>query len=382
MVGEMPLPKAAVKTSVEYAVRSKEGIVAALRDARAARLAVPPRDEHAHRLFFGFTIPLTLFRIALSDPDLRRSIGRRLFAPLLCLALALLIGVVSTSREERHGRVAAAAQVEDDDDHDEDSEEALAVLPESARRAIADARSAARAPAPPPPPPPAGRFAGFRGAFAVLTSRIVQILAGLGVVEWILVWIGREHHDLIAYETSVLTGVPGEPPPHTPKLRLDLGWVWMKGWRALRFLLFVALVGPFAWALGNVPTAGPTLSVVVEGAWAAYWACVFAIANTFVAWEPRPSWPPPWFVRVLGPPGRIPLLGVPVRLYARLLTFATRNVWPACLALEEAPWEGAGLALARGVASVPFLYLVFRPMFPPGATHALLGRRPGPAPYR
>jgi hypothetical protein len=373
----MPLHKAAVKSSVEYAVRSKEGIAAALRDARAARLVIPARDEHARRLLFGFVVPMTLFRIALGDAQLRRTMSRRLFPPLLCLAVATCIGVLSTARDDRRGAIAASVRSEDDaePDQDDDDSDESAVIPAVARRALTEAASASARAAPASrPPPPIGRLSALRGAFEVLTSRVVQILAGLGVVEWILVWIGREHHDAMAYETSRLTGVPAEPLAHAPKLRMDLGWVWLKGWRAVRFLLFAALAGPFAWIAGQVPHLGPTLSFAVEGGWAAYLACVFAIGNSFLAWEPRAG-SPPWFVRVLERAGRVPVLGVPVRLYARLLTFATRNVWPACAAFEEAPWEAAGLALARGVASVPFVYLVFRPMFAPAATHALVGRR-------
>jgi hypothetical protein len=169
--------------------------------------------------------------------------------------------------------------------------------------------------------------------------------------------------------------VIGEPLKGAAKLRLDVGWLKLKAWRAIRFILFLLLVSPAAWLVGKVPYVGPALSVAIEAAWGAYWACVFAIANTFVAWDVAGEPKRPWFLRVLDRASRVPVLGWVVRLYVRLLTFATRNVWPVCMAFEEATWESAGLALARGVATIPFFYLVFRPMFPPAGTHALLGRR-------
>jgi hypothetical protein len=362
--------RAGLKSTAEYAARSKEGVVAALRDARAARLVVPPREAHAHRFFFGLAVPLTLLRIAWNDAPTRASMRRRLIPPLLCVALAAVIGVVSTVSDlkekqalsfKKPGLTVTLPPSGDDDDDDDDSP--AIELPAVAKAALVRAA-----------PPPRPRRSPLRSLLDLATSRIAKLVAALGVVEWILIWIGREHHDAMAYEVAVLTGVPGERPAGPPRLRFDFGWLWLKTWRAIRFLLFLTLVSPFAWLLGHVPVVGPSLAIAAEAVWGAYWASVFAIANTFVAWEARPPSPPPWFIRILARAGTIPVVGIPVRLYAHLLTFATRKVWPACMAFENAPWESAGLALARGVASIPFLYLVLRPLFAPAATHALLGR--------
>jgi hypothetical protein len=388
--GAMLPPKAGLKSTAEYAARSKEGVLAALRDARAARLAIPPREAHAHRLLFGIVVPLTILRIAWSDLPTRRSMTRRLIPPLLCVALATAIGIASSVGRPEARHVATSVHkngvtvnIPDDDDDDDDDADRVKIETPGATVVPAVAAAVATKPS-----PPSGGLSALRTALDIVTSRIAKILAALGILEWILVWIGREHHDVMAYEISVLTGVPGEQPAGPPQLRLDFGWLWLKGWRALRFLLFLTLVSPIAWALGLIPVVGAPLAVSIEAVWTAYWASVFAIANTFVAWEPHP-WPePPWFIRVLRPVGRIPVLGIPFRIYARILTMATRNVWPACMAFEEATWEGAGLALARVVASVPFVYLVFRPIFSPAATHALIGRgdavsrRTSPAPSR
>jgi hypothetical protein len=53
------------------------------------------------------------------------------------------------------------------------------------------------------------------------------------------------------------------------------------------------------------------------------------------------------------------------------------------MAFERTTWESAGLATARVIASAPFLYVIFRPMFTPAATHAYVARReslPAPVP--
>jgi hypothetical protein len=157
----------------------------------------------------------------------------------------------------------------------------------------------------------------------------------------------------------------------------------MKGWRTLRFLIFLALGSPLAWLVGEVPYVGAPLAVAVTAAWTAYWASVFAIANSFLVWE-RELQPDeaPWFIRVLGQLARVPVIGFVPRVYARVLARATQKVWPACIAFEKAPWESAGLAATRAVTSVPVLYIVTRPFFGPAATHAWIARSRSPGDAR
>jgi hypothetical protein len=424
-----PEPGRVWRSPVEYAARSKAGIVAGLSDARAGRLHAPAAADHVRRFLFGFTAPFTLLRVAWRDSQTRASLVDRLTIPVALMALALAIGVGSLVEdlvESRHHPAALAKEVDDDDDDDHGSADkaakaaraasedkagkaaseaaiqaavqaraekkpvmevasAAAAAAESAAQREKDAATAdalAGADAPPhatAPPPGRGEVLRILGRF--VESRLAKIIAVLGVLEWILVWIIREHHDLVAMQVSQLTGVPAEALAAPPRLRLDFGWLKLKAWRALRFLLFLALGSPPAWLLGAVPVIGPALAAVWEVAWAAYWASVFALANTFLAWEaPHEGDGAPWFVRAMRAPGRIPVVGWPFRLYAALLTKLTRAVWPACIAFEKAPWESAGLALARLVAGFPGLYLVCRPMFPPAATHALVARKEPSAP--
>jgi hypothetical protein len=253
---------------------------------------------------------------------------------------------------------------------------AAAVSAAAAQVKAAQVKAAVPRKRPPPPPVPTGRLAVLGMLTKLVQSKLARLIATLGVIEWILIWIGREHHDVIAHHLAALTGVPAEVPPDPPRLRLDFGWVKMKGWRAVRFILFVALAAPVAWVAGKVPVVGPLFAVLVPSAWVAYWASVFAIANTFLTWDAAiPEGWTPWFLRGVAPLQRIPFVGAVFRVYVRVLTFATRHVWLACRAFEEAPWEAAGLALSRAVVGAPVFYLLSRPMFAPAATHALLGRR-------
>jgi len=406
-----PPLSAVVRGSVAYAARAREHLRAGLSDARVASLQPPRADEHLRRFFFGLALPLTMMRVAWANREIRASVVRRLIPPLLLVGLIATVGImdiVGTLVRTRHDPTALALQIEDgrkshknrDDDEDEDDKKdevngeaiaqaakdakekggsvfdisAAAIEATQAQMATASANaSAAKASAPPSPPPPSGIAAALHVAWEFLTSKVAKLIATLSIVEWILVWIGREHQDQIAY--SVLTGVPGEPLPRPPRLRFDLAWLKMKGWRTLRLLIFLALAAPVMWLVGMIPRVGGSLALVVEAVWATYWACVFAIANTFLVWEqPAPPDRAPWFMRVLRTLARIPLLGIPFRIYAGVLRVATRKVWPACLAFENAPWESAGLALARAIASVPVVYIVTRPAFTPAATHAFVAR--------
>jgi hypothetical protein len=402
----------ALRGTVDYAVRSREGLREGLLHARSARLDPPPPQEHARRFLFGVSLPITLMRLAWAEAPVRRSALRRLAPPVACVALFAAVGIGSLLEDlyaARHQPLALHVESKDDDDDSDADDDDVATddeVKKEVKQAAADVASAVRsgaddpvtearlqasaaavkeaarkarkakeARATSPAPAPKGRWPVLQAVMTFVESKIAKLIGTLSVLEWILVWIGREHHDQIAWEVSQLSGVPGEPLPHPPRLRLDLAWVRMKGWRAVRFLIFLALAAPVASLVGQVPYVGGGLAVVIEGAWTAYWASVFAIGNSFLVWErPLGEGEAPWFVRRLYALGRAPVVGVAFRVCARVLTRVTRNVWPACMAFERTPWESAGLAALRGVASIPVVYIVTRPFFAPAATHAWLAR--------
>ncbi len=366
-----PLGKV-LRASADYAARSREGVRAALRDAKAGSLNAPAADEHVRRFLYGFMAPLTLIRVAWANAPIRRSMVRRLLPPLLFIGVCTTFGVIDVveslaAARGRADRGALAVASDDDDDDDEDESQTAqergerAVQAAQAREeitkvgaevreaitrgaredgrnpnanesskidvaatAVSEAAAKIAAAAPEKAsrrlrPPPATRTTTRTGPFAVLAamtklvkSKLAQLIATLGVIEWILVWIGREHHEVIAHDLAELTGVPSAPAPTPPNLRLDLAWLTVKGWRFIRYFLLDALATPVVWIAGMLPVVGAVLAVLVTSAWFAYWASVFAIANTFLAWEaPLPPEWAPWFLRVVLPLQGIRFIGAP-----------------------------------------------------------------------
>jgi hypothetical protein len=288
------------------------------RGAMEARFEPPAASARVHRFVHGFALPFSVTRIVTREPKLRRP-----WLEVLAIELAVLIplGIAFGAKSDDIGE------------------------------AIAD------------------------GWLAVALATVAAIWVALGVVEWLVIVLAHEHHDALAYDVAVLTYVPGEPLGAPPRVRLDMAWLWLKAKRKLRGLLLVVAGMPAFALVLPIPGIGDVLFATLTGAWTAYWAAVFALANTHLAWEHENDAPDPWFLRALSPLCRIPVLGLVPRLYARLLARVTRSVRSACAAFEEAPYESAGLAVARLVAGVPGVWIALRPFFGPAATHALLGAR-------
>ena len=162
-------------------------------------------------------------------------------------------------------------------------------------------------------------------------------------------------------------------------MRLDFPWLWTKAKRAARaVVLFASGIPLLALAL-PIPLVGEALYGVLSALWAIYWMGVFAYANAPHAWQVDGA-RDPWFLRVLAPIARVPVLGWPFRFYAWMWRKVTRSVRPACVSFEGGAYEALGLALVRTVVGVPGLYLFFRPLLPAAATHAFLARHELPAP--
>jgi hypothetical protein len=288
------------------------------RGAVEASFDPPASSARLHRFVHGFALPFSVTRVVAREPRVRKP-----WLEALAIELAILVPL----------GIAVGAKSDDVSD------------------ALAD------------------------GWTAVALATLAAIWFALGVVEWLLVVFAHEHHDALSYDVAALTYVPGEALAAPPRVRLDMGWLWTKAKRKLRGLLLVASAVPLFAIVLPIPGVGDPLFAALTGAWAAYWAAVFALANTHLAWEREHDAPDPWFLRALHSLGRIPLLGFFARLYARLMARITSSVHAACAAFEEAPYESAGLALARLVVSVPGVWIAVRPFFGPAATHALLGAR-------
>ncbi len=198
--------------------------------------------------------------------------------------------------------------------------------------------------------------------------------AAITVLEWILIALSRDFHDALSQMAANVTGVVAEPLAGPPRIRLDFRWLWTKGKRRLRGALMLATALPVLAVASAIPLAGEAIYLTLMTAWTAYWLAVFAMGGSFIAWEEHAD-DDPWFVRVFATAGQVPVVGIPPRLYARFLSWATRSVAPVCGAFERDPWTAWGLALARTLAGVPGLYLFMRPAFSVAATHAILVQR-------
>jgi len=209
--------------------------------------------------------------------------------------------------------------------------------------------------------------------FADVAAFVTASYAALTILEWVLIALSRDYHDALSQMAASATGVVAEPLLGPPRIRLDFGWLWVKMKRRIRALWLLATALPIVSLALFVPRIGDEVYLALMTAWTAYWLAVFAIGGSFVAWESAAPGAP-WFVRMFQAAGRVPVLGIPFRVYARFLARATRSVTPVCAVFERDPWAAAGLAVARGLVGVPGVYLFFRPAFSVAATHTILGQ--------
>jgi hypothetical protein len=289
----------------------REAVLSA-RAAHEGSLDRPSRGSRVRRFFFGLTLPLGVTRAALADAPtshLWRDVALAQLGALGTFALSAALFELKGLLEDGLSWGAAA--------------EALA---------------------------------GWYGAVCV--------------AEWIIIALSREYHDAISVRAAQVTGIAVAPLFRAPRVRLDMGWLWLKAKRAMRLILLVAVGLPPLAVFALVPRVGHYVYAGLTLAWTAYWAAAFAIANAPECWE-HPAPGEPWFLRGLRRAAAVPVVGWLVAPYAWLVARVCRSVVWACRAFEEVPFEASGLALARAIASVPGLYLFARPVFPVAASHAL-----------
>jgi hypothetical protein len=208
------------------------------------------------------------------------------------------------------------------------------------------------------------------GAAATTLAIIATIVSTLSVIEWIIIALSRQHHELLAAMCAATTGATWAPLTAPPKIALDFAWLKKKLSRRIRgLLLFVSGIPPIA-LVYFAPRLGDKLYAVLTTAWGFYWISVFALANTEAAWT-RVDARGPWFLRAAIALGKVPVIGWPARLYVRIWWRVSRSVHPACTAFELAPYEAAGLAVARSICGLPGVYLFMRPVFGVAAAHAM-----------
>ncbi|MBS2026648.1 MAG: hypothetical protein JST54_01990 [Deltaproteobacteria bacterium] len=201
------------------------------------------------------------------------------------------------------------------------------------------------------------------------------LYGALVLVEACLLALARDHQDQLTRAVALASGAPPDDPERTPRIRLDVRWVLRKIKR--RFiglmiftccLLPATVFGPFFGRWG----AALLTSTFAVG-WGAYWASVFALGRSKLAWtHALPG--EPWFLQLeqrLGSRAWMVSWFGP-RLYVRVLRRVTRSVAPATLAFERAHVEGLGLGLGHAICGLPVLNALTRPVFAVAATHALI----------
>ncbi len=154
--------------------------------------------------------------------------------------------------------------------------------------------------------------------------------------------------------------------------------------RMIRQALIVAIgVAPFLLLANLVPVLGKyLLSPVILALWAVHWvvADAFDDAQVLLPGETlRDSIhhdrnaPPPWFVRwMLQAAEKVPVLGRPLRWFARLCDKLALDSRGEIHTMEQNRWISLGFALSTAaLLATPVLNLLFRPIILAGSSHLL-----------
>ena len=218
----------------------------------------------------------------------------------------------------------------------------------------------------PEPPPSLARRAWSR----VRTSWrwLLALFAFLSTAEGVVVFFSRRWDDWLSFHASRLVAiVPEDETPKTPKIAVDIRWLYRKMKRRFRGYVVFAAGLPALLPLRLVPTAGPYLFTIGATLWGWYWIGVFSAAKSAHAWadEERALSPAP--IRTLNERVSPHFVFAPLRWYGRTWARITRSVNPAATTFERSPAAFLGLALARVVLALPGLYLLARPIVPVAA---------------
>jgi hypothetical protein len=292
--------------------------------ARAARFEPPPDGARLQRFGYGLALPFALARVTLADPAARR---RYLRVIGVQFALTLGFGVLFTllSRE-------VSGSVPDQDHPDVHIQIAAAA-----------------------------------GLWSVLYATISG-------VEWVVIALSRDYHDRVSRDASLLTGLTPEEDEKTPRVRIDLKWMWKRLRDKARGFFVFASVVPLLGLISTIAGIGPYLSAALLTLWSVYWAGVFAASRTVHGWRDEDSAPDPIFLRgwervTRRLPGAVRWAP---KTYGHILRRSTRSLFAPASRLEARPWELTGLSLARTLRHVPGLYLALRPFYGVAAAHVLV----------
>jgi hypothetical protein len=383
-------------------IEREKNALAAHRAALRGSEIPPPHDAPKGTFVHGFFLPFSLIVATIRDSQLR---GPYLRLALLRGLLVVLAGVIAIAggnisadkkksnpsngvivhRSKDKSKQSAPVHVNMPGLHvniDPDKDQAsVSVLGQPVPVQEID-DSAPKPPPPPersvePPPPPqeeakpsAPPSLARRAWTRIATSWrwMLALFAFLSAAEGVVVFFSRRWDDWLSFHASRLAAiVPEDETPKTPKVAVDLRWLYRKMKRRFRGYMVFAAGLPALLPLRLVPSAGPYLFSIAATLWGWYWIGVFSAAKSAHAWadEDRALSPAP--IRELNERVSPHFLFGPLRWYGRTWARITRGVNPAATTFERSPTAFLGLALARVVLSLPGLYLLARPIVPVAA---------------
>jgi hypothetical protein len=347
----------------------------------------PPGDAPRGAFVHGFLLPFSLVVATLRDRELR---GPYLRVALLRGALVALVGVVAIAggnvrarerRDKRNGELAVVVHRTPDnakpaalhvdlpglkvDIDDKEEKAAVSVLGQNVP--TRDVRPPEVAPPAAPETPP--------GLALRVWNRIVRswawllaLFTVLSATEGVVVFFSRRWDDWLSFHASRLAAIrPEDDAPKTPKVAVDLGWLYRKMKRRMRGYVVFGAGLPALLPLRLVPSVGGWLFTIAATLWGWYWLGVFSAAKSAHAWADEDQALPPAPIRTLNDRLSRSAVFAPLRGYGRAWARITRSVNPAATTFERSPAAFLGLALARVILSFPGLYLLARPIVPVAA---------------
>jgi hypothetical protein len=345
----------------------------------------PPNEAPKGTFVHGFFLPFSLIVATLRDPELRRpylrvALLRGLFVVLVGVA-AVAGGNVRPREHKGNGQMgvvvhrppdrAKPASVHVDlpglkvDIDDKEEKAAVTVLGKSVPVTDAQHAEVARAPEPEAPPGLARRL---WTRIAHSWAWLLALFTLLSATEGVAVFFSRRWDDWLSFHASRLAAIrPEDDAPKTPKLALDLGWLYRKMKRRMRGYVVFAAGLPALLPLRLVPSVGGWLFTIAATLWGWYWLGVFSAAKSAHAWADEDQALSPAPIRTLNDRLSRSAVFAPLRWYGRAWARITRSVNPAATTFERSPAAFLGLALARVILSFPGLYLLARPIVPVAA---------------
>ncbi len=221
---------------------------------------------------------------------------------------------------------------------------------------------------PAPSPPPTSRWGALRDGFKRGWKKVVAFVGLLSVAEGILVFFSRRWDDWLSFHISAIAGIlPESAEPPARRLAFDLKWIWRKFKRRIRGYVIFGSGMPLLYLLTAVPAVGGWLFAVAVTLWAWYWVGVFTASKSAHAWADEGVAPPPFLVRTFNARVTKGWWLWPLRVYGRAWAWAVRGVNSAAATFDRSPAPFLGLALARALLALPWLYLLARPVVPVAA---------------